>query len=85
MAAHPLQAELAQLRERHEIETAATRAALVTLVRYLAEGQQLHIDELCNDLDALCLARPEPLWQHSLMGLTELLRGIDEGLPGDAG
>lgn len=85
MTAPLLQAELAELRERHEIETAATRAALVTLVRYLAEGQQLHIDELCNDLDALCLARPEPNWQHSLMAMTELLRGIDARLPPTAG
>lgn len=85
MSEHELRQEIAALREQYEIETAVNRAALVVLVRYLAEGQQLHIDELCNDLDALCLARPESQWQGSLMALTEVLRGVDARLPGGDG
>jgi hypothetical protein len=85
MSEHELRQEIAALREQHEIETDANRTAFVALVRYLAEGQQLHIDELCNDLDALCLARPEAQWQHSLMTLAEVLRGVDERFPGCAG
>ncbi|MNJ30233.1 hypothetical protein D3C77_248290 [compost metagenome] len=85
MSEHELRQEIAALREQYEIETAANRTALVALVRYLAEGQQLHIDELCNDLDALCLVRPEAQWQNSLMALAEVLRGIDGRLPGGAG
>ena len=85
MSEHELRQEIAALREQYGIETAASRAALVVLVRYLAEGQQLHIDELCNDLDVLCLARPEAQWQCSLMALTEVLRGVGGRLPGGAG
>jgi hypothetical protein len=85
MSEHELRQEIAALREQHEIETAATRAALVVLVRYLAEGQQLHIDELCTDLDAMCSARPEEQWQRSLMALAEVLRGVGGRLPGGHG
>lgn len=85
MSEHELRQEIAALREQNEIEIATNRAVFVALVRYLAEGQQLHIDELCHDLDALCLARPEAQWQSNLMELTEVLRGVDGRLPGCAG
>ena len=85
MSDQDLRREIAELREQHEMEIAATRSALVVLVRYLAEGQQLHIDELCADLDAMCNARSEPQWQRSLMAMTEVLRGVGERLPRDPG
>lgn len=77
-----LRQEIAELREHTEIGIAANRAALVLLVRYLAEQQQVYIGELCSDLDVLCQSNPDPLWQRHLMGLTEVLRGIEDGLPG---
>ncbi|WP_435608512.1 hypothetical protein [Pseudomonas knackmussii] len=85
MSEHELRQEIAALREQYEIESAASRSAFVVLVRYLAEGQQLHIDELCTDLDAMCIARPEEQWQRSLMALAEVLRGVDGRLPGGPG
>lgn len=85
MSEQALRQEIDELRQQHELELAATRAALVVLVRYLAEGQQLHIDELCCDLDALCLAQPNEAWQRSLMALTETLRSVDGRLSANAG
>ncbi|BEH14282.1 hypothetical protein [Marinobacter shengliensis] len=66
-----------------KVELAALEGAYVLLVRYLAQDGQVHIDELCEDLDAMCQSQPDPAWQRRLMVLTESLRGVDDRLRKD--
>lgn len=63
-----------------KIEVSALESAYILLVRYLAQDGQVHIDELCEDLDAMCQAQPYPAWQRRLMLLTESLRGVEARL-----
>lgn len=60
---------------------AAMQGAYVLLVRYLAEQQQVFVDELCADLDVLCSSHPSPGFQQEIMSLTEVLRSTCERLP----
>ncbi|MCY1391422.1 hypothetical protein D3C76_578170 [compost metagenome] len=80
---HALRQEVAQLQHKLEMELAATRSAFVVLARYLAEGGQLYLNELCDDLDRLCVVQADEMWQCSVMSLTELLRGVEQRLPKD--
>lgn len=82
-----LKSDISDLQQRNtdlEAHLAAANAAYVTLVRYLAEGDQLYIPELCNDLDVLCSSQQEEAWQRSLIGLSEVLRATDERMKKDA-
>jgi hypothetical protein len=83
-----LQREIAELRQHNEAtqtSLAATHGAMIVLIRYFAEGGQLYVDELCSDLDKLCVSHPDGEWQRSLMALTEGIRGIAAVMPSSDG
>ncbi|PHR68481.1 hypothetical protein [Alcanivorax sp.] len=71
-------AELHRQLDEQAITAAASTGAFVLLARYLAEAGQVHLDELADDLDGLCRAQDNAVWQRSLIALAEQLRGIHE-------
>ncbi|QEW05630.1 hypothetical protein [Nitrincola iocasae] len=74
-------AELQQQLSLMDIQVEVNRSLFVALTRYFAEGNQLYIPELCDDLDQLCLVRSDQKWQTALIATAEILRALDESLP----
>lgn len=78
-----LRHELVKLHQENEelgVELSSIYGVVITLIRYLAQGNQVYMKELCDDLDVLCKVRNEPVWQRSIIALTETLRSVDERL-----